>query len=323
MPSRYDRTCPTCRRTFQPDQQDAAFYTGATTQNIAQCRECYRTRANASRGSRGGATRGTGRRFGVEIEVISGPRSANGESSQHQVARLMTAAGVTCNVESYNHRVRSAWKIVQDASVYGGFELVSPILRGADGHRQVEVACRALREAGCSVNGSTGLHVHHDVRDLDTRSFGRLFRGWFNSQGAINGLVAASRRNGANSYCTNLTERDVAACESIRSMDRRDARFSVTRYRTLNVQSYTRYGTVEIRQHQGTINAAKINAWVKFGQAMIEWAKTSATLDTHTLTASLLETLSQHAGLDNETATYLASRALSFARPRREAALAS
>jgi hypothetical protein len=41
------------------------------------------------------------------------------------------------------------------------------------------------------------------------------------------------------------------------------------RYRALNFNAYAKYGTVEVRQHQGTLNADKIINWVKFGQSVI------------------------------------------------------
>ena len=74
----------------------------------------------------------------------------------------LTAAGLQCEIESYNHNDKTHWKIVNDGSINGNdtFELVSPILQGGDGMRQLEKACFVLNACGAKVNKSCGTHVH-------------------------------------------------------------------------------------------------------------------------------------------------------------------
>ena len=140
----------------------------------------------------------------------------------------MVAQGLRCELQSYNHRTQYVWKIVPDGSVRGGAELVSPVLRGDDGFGQLAAAGRALATAGCKVNRTTGLHVHHDVRDLDVASFRRLVHNWHDSQDAIDGLVARSRRNqrgtydldGYRNFCMRLDTYDLARVDTLSSMDR-------------------------------------------------------------------------------------------------------
>ena len=62
------------------------------------------------------------RTFGVEIE-------AHGIEPRALAAEL-TAAGIECHPEHYNHSTRPFWKVVSDGSVRGElpFELVSPVL---------------------------------------------------------------------------------------------------------------------------------------------------------------------------------------------------
>jgi hypothetical protein len=45
------------------------------------------------------------------------------------------------------------------------------------------------------------------------------------------------------------------------------------RYRSLNLTAFAQYGTVEVRQHEGTLDSNKILAWVQYGQTVIESAK--------------------------------------------------
>lgn len=242
------------------------------------------------------------RRFGIEIEYI-------GRSSE--VAREMEARGVRCSVEDYNHRVRSGWKIVSDASVSGGYELVSPPLRGEEGLRQLKIACDALDAAGARVDRQCGLHIHHDVHDLDAPAFGRLFRGWSRNQRNTDSLVAASRRG--SQWARAHSDAEIRRIESLSSMDDGSVRRMLSgmdRYRSLNAICFPRYGTVEARQHQGTINAKKIGAWVRYGQAMID-AAVAGDVPAAGSTSELLDALTGH-GLPAADATYLKARADHF-----------
>jgi hypothetical protein len=48
---------------------------------------------------------------------------------------------------------------------------------------------------------------------------------------------------------------------------------SKRRYQKLNFEPYRDQGTVEFRQHSGTLNYEKITNWIKVTQAMVETAK--------------------------------------------------
>ena len=43
-----------------------------------------------------------------------------------------------------------------------------------------------------------------------------------------------------------------------------------TRYKTVNLACFSRYGTIEFRQHQGTHNGEKIVSWIKFVVALLD-----------------------------------------------------
>ena len=77
----------------------------------------------------------TDRKFGIEIEAFG--------VSTYRVQDALRAAGLNAEVEGYNHITRSHWKITSDASINGrnAFELVSPILQGQNGLRQLKKAC--------------------------------------------------------------------------------------------------------------------------------------------------------------------------------------
>lgn len=310
MPNTLSTAADTTRTCPHPDHQgervlpfDAEhFYIRPNGTADYWCRACVRRYNREARRNRPVVA---GRKFGVEMEVVGCDR--------YDLERELRARGLAVYNSGYTHQVMSSWKIVTDASVMGGYELVSPPLKGRAGLDQLKKACAALDAAGARVNRSCGLHVHHDVSDLDTRAFGRLFRAWSNNQRNTDGLVAASRRG--SQWARPLTAAEVLTAESLTSVDRTTAarHFGyVDRYRSLNVAAFPRYGTVEVRQHQGTINFKKIAAWIALGQAFCKLAKSQDSVDSQLDTDALLDHLGNH-GLKASQVTYLKGRAAHFA----------
>ena len=212
--------------------------------------------ANAAR-IIGGALGGRNRYFGVEIEFIG--------SAARLVAELR-ARGVNAEQQRYNHTDQNVWKVVPDASLsYGGAELVSPKLRGDAGFAELKKVCEALRAAGCRVDSSCGLHVHHDGFDLTVPAVVSLLRNYSRNRDHINGLLAASRHQ--SRWANPWTE---YAIDHVARQTSMQAACSVDRYRDVNIAAYLGHGTVEFRQHQGTINFAKMSTWIRFTQAMVE-----------------------------------------------------
>ncbi len=234
------------------------------------------------------------RRFGVELEF-------NGARPQ-QVAEAARALGFVIEVESYNHQVRTHWKIVQDASC--GSELVSPPLSGDAGFEQIKLACRALRNAGARVDRRCGLHVHIEARDVNTDSVKRLINNYTASASAINSVLARSRHQvtyARHWQAHELTR--IAALDSVALI----AANQGTRYKAVNLQSFMRYGTVEFRQHQGSVNGEKIVQWVKFCAAMLD---VSTRRDVR---AQSIDALTSALRLDAESQSFFNERAMELA----------
>lgn len=222
--------------------------------------------------------RNANRKFGVEMEVML--------RSTYGLIDAMRAEGLDCEYEGYNHTARPHWKIVTDGSLsshvsgYQGYEIVSPPLSGEAGLLQVKKACRALRAVQAKVNKTCGMHVHHDVSEVrDVAFFKRLIRNYRDSIQPIEAVLAPSRRHntpGRSSY---------AAVWDTSAMRRIDQCYSVGelhgvlgRYYAINLCALNRQGTVEFRQHHGTVDADKVINWIKFGQAMIDEAINGATI---------------------------------------------
>lgn len=254
--------------------------------------------------NRRGMPEGTGRCFGVEIEFNGIDRGT--------AARALVAAGIDCRDEGYNHHVRTYWKVVHDATVWGG-EAVSPILRGEDGLREMATVMGALRRAGATVSSNCGLHVHHDMTENMTgEQIARFVEFYVNRNDTIDRLVARSRRN------RGIGGDHVEPLELARvAQQLRDrgtvSEYAMSRYRSINPTSYPKYGTVEIRQHQGTLNVTKAQAWVRFGWAIVDAVQRGTDQDIAHGTA-MLGDLTDHANLPQRTAAYLTSRMEAFSR---------
>lgn len=262
------------------------------------------------------AARVTNRRFGIEIECFGIRPSV--------AAQALRDAGLQAADEGYSHQTRTYWKVITDASVNGsgtgmgsGLEVVSPPLSGPDGFDQVVKAMKALRDAGAQVDSTCGLHVHHEVTDLTPSSLAAFITAYIDNQSVIDYFVAPSRRaSRGNRWCSGISgyEKD----EILRRVAQvnshgRDVLGRFDRYRTLNVTSYPKYGTIEIRQHQGSLAGRKAVGWIKFGQALIAAAVAADTADDATTVvaddaAGLIAILTAQGGLETADAEYLTRR---------------
>tara|TARA_B100000683_G_C12456692_1_gene542369 strand:+ start:453 stop:1580 length:1128 start_codon:yes stop_codon:yes gene_type:complete len=164
--------------------------------------------------------------------------------------------------------------------------------------------CRVLNRLGCRINSNCGLHVHVGIYPLEVdqpshqwtadsiakkERTGRYYTGglelepinavvWYDvlyrysrQQQLINRILPPSRTNNRYCYPINLNNFDNlhannATIESIKQLTR--GKFSV-----INFETWSR-GTVEFRQHSGTIEAEKIIAWCKLIRTIVNWSIT-------------------------------------------------
>lgn len=87
----------------------------------------------------------------------------------------------------------------------------------------------------------------------------------------IDAFMPKSRRGNENRYCQSLT-RYVGRLDEASTV-RAVASCLPSRYMKVNLESISRHGTIEFRQHSGTVNAAKIANWVRFLAAFIDQCK--------------------------------------------------
>lgn len=212
------------------------------------------------------------RAYGVEIEFLYKSNMTT-SAQRDEIERALQAAGLAMQAEDYNHITRTYWKLIYDVSA--GHELVSPILHGEDGFHQIELVCKILNDLGYSVDKTCGLHVHHDARDLSAKQITSVFAVAMKWETVIDWLVAPSRRTG-NRYCKSNNQYDRTAYGTefaLKDLRRKGARnYGVNysdRYLKVNYQAYIKHNTIEFRQHQGTLDAAKMITWILLTQNIV------------------------------------------------------
>jgi hypothetical protein len=203
--------------------------------------------------------------YGIEIECImpAGPNSLFG-----QIVGMPTG-----------------WKGKYDGSItapegYRPVEIVSPILRGADGARQILAACKWLNDKGVKVNNSCGFHVHvgWPYRASDAK-LQRLIHLFCKHEKAIYAATGTRRRENCRYACPVATQRAYRILA-----EGTTNRLPGNRYHSMNLKNLDRGGkrTVEFRAFAGTAKACKILAYVQICLGMVAKAvDPNAEIDNH------------------------------------------
>lgn len=221
--------------------------------------------------------------YGVEIEVAGDWADSD---EPEGIANALVDGGINARWESYGHSTHSYWKVVYDSSC--GHEIVSPILRGYEGLNKLEKVCTILRDAGYTVNSRCGFHVHHGIRHLSQKQIRNIYLLAIKWENVIDRLVSPSRRG--NQYCESIsndakTLGEVRGCMNLLA-ERGHVHYSMRvipgRFYKVNPESFSRYGTIEFRQHQGTLDFDKMRFWIIMTQNLVTRAmgKVSSKLKT-------------------------------------------
>jgi hypothetical protein len=164
------------------------------------------------------------------------------------------------------------WQSQSDSSIvcpigHVSCEVVSPILKGADGLAQVKKVCEWLQAIGAKVNRSTGVHVHVGWAG-DENSLKRLASYVANYEKALYAASGTKSREEGH-YCRPIRE-DYAYKN--RFVEGRSDYPITDRYRLLNLRNLQTKGTVEFRVFSGTINAGKAIGYIRIALALVEKA---------------------------------------------------
>lgn len=198
--------------------------------------------------------------FGVEIETIISHEAAANNGLQIGAYHVGTQVPY----------LPAGWTAQRDGSLYGnsgetGCEIVSPVLKGAEGLRQVIEVVRILKAKGHRVNATCGLHVHvgWNVSERSQKELARLVCTVASFEKAIFAATGTKNRERGH-YCKKVSDYGDAD---------RAARFSHSdRYHGLNLSNLAtgRKPTVEFRFFAGTTNEVKVAAYVQLCLACVE-----------------------------------------------------
>jgi len=214
------------------------------------------------------------RAFGVELEFNSG------NYGYEEVAKSLRNNKIGCfwyGEDNYYHDENNYndWILEEDGSE---FELKSPILRGESGFQELKVVMTTLSRF-CSVTRSDGFHVHHDAPEFkqDLNLVKLLVKSWIQNQESIK-LFSAPYRHGNYWACPEWTpgmlevlekQSEPRELEYLRYLDD----YGNLRFfdrNNLNIMSLVKHGTIEIRQHEGTLNYETAESWIRFGQKFLD-----------------------------------------------------
>ncbi|MFA5262222.1 MAG: amidoligase family protein [Opitutaceae bacterium] len=199
--------------------------------------------------------------FGIEIETIA--------------TQTSVAAGLV--VGGYRHGIQvpylpAGWTAQSDGSIRPsgsgalGCEIVSPILRGAEGLAQVREVMRILVAKGHLVNESCGIHVHVGWRpDWSAKALARLITITSYAEAGIYAITGTKHRE-RGSYCHGI-KRYGSQAAAKRQMD-------ANRYHILNLRNLATgaKNTVEFRAFSGTLNEIKAIGWIQVCLGLVERA---------------------------------------------------
>ena len=212
------------------------------------------------------------RTFGVEFEGYNVPMSV--------LERKLRAAGINAGQSYYSDRNASYWRIKPDGRLRGNnpFEVVSPILQGEAGLAEMKTVLDVCLAAGAEVNISCGFHVHWGVADWDMENFRNLAARYVKFERVTDWLMPPSRRENNQYYCQGWvtdpnykvsTQKMWNKAKSKKTIKAIQKMLGHGRYYKLNLSAFWSHQTVEFRQHSGTFDYTKAEAWVRLTGAMV------------------------------------------------------
>lgn len=206
----------------------------------------------------------TNRTFGVEIETVGYPLDP-------LFARATNMGLKTSLVDNWNDHLPGTWGFKDDCSLWCELcrhltpgeklyckhraEVISPILSGEEGIRDLHRTLEVLTAIGVSTNESCGLHVHVGAQDFegDANNLMRV-------QARYYGLGLNQLAGRESSYYALHLETREEQMEYSRDAAKNNC---IDRYMAVNFDSLSIHTTIEFRQHVATLDFNRIDFWVR------------------------------------------------------------
>jgi hypothetical protein len=169
----------------------------------------------------------------------------------------------------------SCWQVVYDESA--GWEVVSPILQGTKGMKEVYDVVTALQQAssiGVRIAKNTGMHVHISW-DESLSKTKRLLHWWLFFEPSLATLVHPQRisflhsgyfsKTYSNGHCTPLSQ-SVEGSSLHEAQSLHELCTALPRSSGLNIHSIAQKGTVEFRMLESTLDPQLAIFWISLCQ---------------------------------------------------------
>jgi len=205
--------------------------------------------------------------FGIEIECYIPEQALH--NAGVRIGGYHNGLQVNC--------LPQGWNAQRDSSIRAplgkqGIEIVSPILMGADGIRQVEFVLQWLRDMGAGCNESCGIHVHVGSNEETAKKLVGLVAQHEKALFAVSGRKGKTRAN--NHYCRGIQNDSniKAAYENGRQIQAA----AQTRYQLLNLTNLTsgRRPAVEFRAFAATFRTEVVLGYIRVSIGLVQVAQT-------------------------------------------------
>lgn len=203
-------------------------------------------------------------RFGIEIECAV---PLGHESLARELTRLTGLEARYTDQGEY-----ATWEVHNEGIGVNGLynlELVSPRLRGEEGLAQIKTMMATLQRMGAVVSAAAGMHVHLDRSHLSDAALGHWHANFIRYEKCFDQLVARRRT------CGYPQSNAVWLAARMRDGEHRYGATNVIEYARLATVAFARnllnkgpkfspreMGTVELRQHQGSLNGTRAAHWL-------------------------------------------------------------
>ncbi len=161
-----------------------------------------------------------------------------------------------------------AWRAKYEDTV-DGKEFASAILCGDKGLEAIDDLCKVAKVNSWEVNDTCGLHIHVDLTKESVKSLRRIAFAYEYTRYVWKELVSKERQD--NTWCSS-GEFDFDARKLKTKKDWRELAYDTNRYSWVNWCAYNRFGSLEIRSHEGTVDDVAIKNWTKAHLSFVDWA---------------------------------------------------
>ena len=191
--------------------------------------------------------------------------------------------GVEIEIEADNlpsaASVTNYWRLERDASLRG--ESGEYVLRAPLSETELGIALSQLKsamdKAGTKIRPTyrAGIHVHVNVQDLTPKQLITFISSYFMLEEVL--LSFCDKTRAGNHFCLRMSDASYTLdmiTEAILSSNLQVLDTEDLRYASLNITSLFKYGSVEFRALESTIDFEKVKAWAGVLNHLKEFAKT-------------------------------------------------